>query len=43
MFEVVKCLRDKSCPTASVSVETAKPEEVKLFVTQCPKAVKSQL
>uniref|UniRef100_H3DJ15 E3 ubiquitin-protein ligase n=1 Tax=Tetraodon nigroviridis TaxID=99883 RepID=H3DJ15_TETNG len=27
MFEVVKCLRDKSCPTASVSVETAKPEE----------------
>ncbi|TWW72120.1 E3 ubiquitin-protein ligase UBR1 [Takifugu flavidus] len=27
MFEIVKCLRDKSSPTASVSVEPAKPEE----------------
>ncbi|XP_029982287.1 E3 ubiquitin-protein ligase UBR1 [Sphaeramia orbicularis] len=26
MFEIVKCLREKSCPTASMSVET-KPEE----------------
>uniref|UniRef100_A0A674MXA0 E3 ubiquitin-protein ligase n=1 Tax=Takifugu rubripes TaxID=31033 RepID=A0A674MXA0_TAKRU len=27
MFEIVKCLRDKSSPTASVSMEPAKPEE----------------
>lgn len=42
MFEIVKCLRDKSSPTASVSVETAKPEEVKLSVAQYPQAVESQ-
>lgn len=29
MFEIVKCLREKSSPTASMSVEAAKPEEVK--------------
>lgn len=29
MFEIVKCLRDKSSPTASVSMESTKPEEVK--------------
>ncbi len=29
MFEVVKCLREKSSPTASMSMETTKPEEVK--------------
>lgn len=29
MFEIVKCLREKSSPTASMSVETTKPEEVK--------------
>lgn len=29
MFEMVKCLREKSSPTASMSVETTKPEEVK--------------
>lgn len=28
MFEIVKCLREKSSPTASMSVETSKPEEV---------------
>lgn len=28
MFEIVKCLRDKSNPSASTSVEAAKPEEV---------------
>eukprot|EP00064_Thunnus_orientalis_P001557 superscaffoldBa00000107_g1560 len=27
MFEIVKCLREKSSPTASVSMETTKPEE----------------
>uniref|UniRef100_A0A4W6F7L3 E3 ubiquitin-protein ligase n=1 Tax=Lates calcarifer TaxID=8187 RepID=A0A4W6F7L3_LATCA len=27
MFEIVKCLREKSSPTASMSVETTKPEE----------------
>ncbi|KAM3871508.1 E3 ubiquitin-protein ligase UBR1 [Diretmus argenteus] len=27
MFEVVKCLREKSSPTASMSMETSKPEE----------------
>uniref|UniRef100_A0A3Q4A9R5 E3 ubiquitin-protein ligase n=1 Tax=Mola mola TaxID=94237 RepID=A0A3Q4A9R5_MOLML len=27
MFEIVKCLRDKSSPTTSMSVETSKPEE----------------
>ncbi|KAK7904739.1 hypothetical protein WMY93_017346 [Mugilogobius chulae] len=27
MFEIVKCLREKSSPAASMSVETAKPEE----------------
>uniref|UniRef100_UPI003AAB0406 E3 ubiquitin-protein ligase UBR1 isoform X1 n=1 Tax=Centroberyx gerrardi TaxID=166262 RepID=UPI003AAB0406 len=27
MFEMVKCLREKSSPTASVSMETTKPEE----------------
>uniref|UniRef100_A0A667XHJ0 E3 ubiquitin-protein ligase n=1 Tax=Myripristis murdjan TaxID=586833 RepID=A0A667XHJ0_9TELE len=27
MFEVVKCLREKSSPTASMSMETTKPEE----------------
>ncbi|KAI3367729.1 hypothetical protein L3Q82_026576 [Scortum barcoo] len=27
MFEVVKCLREKSSPSASMSVETTKPEE----------------
>ncbi|XP_061698857.1 E3 ubiquitin-protein ligase UBR1 [Syngnathoides biaculeatus] len=27
MFETVKCLREKSSPTASMSVETGKPEE----------------
>ncbi|XP_075874232.1 E3 ubiquitin-protein ligase UBR1 isoform X1 [Nelusetta ayraudi] len=27
MFEIVKCLRDKSNPSASTSVEAAKPEE----------------
>uniref|UniRef100_A0AAV2JE81 E3 ubiquitin-protein ligase n=1 Tax=Knipowitschia caucasica TaxID=637954 RepID=A0AAV2JE81_KNICA len=27
MFEMVKCLREKSSPAASVSMETAKPEE----------------
>lgn len=42
MFEIVKCLRDKSSPTASVSLETAKPEEVKLSLTQYPQAVDSQ-
>lgn len=30
MFEIVKCLRDKSNPSASTSVEAAKPEEVRL-------------
>lgn len=29
MFEIVKCLREKSSPAASMSVETTKPEEVK--------------
>lgn len=29
MFEIVKCLREKSSPTASMSVEATKPEEVK--------------
>nr|XP_019940317.1 PREDICTED: E3 ubiquitin-protein ligase UBR1 isoform X1 [Paralichthys olivaceus] len=28
MFEIVKCLREKSSPTASMSVDTTKPEEV---------------
>ncbi|KAM6961047.1 E3 ubiquitin-protein ligase UBR1 [Aplochiton taeniatus] len=28
MFEVVKCLREKSSPTASASVESPKPEEI---------------
>lgn len=32
MFEIVKCLRDKSNPSASTSVEAAKPEEVRLHV-----------
>uniref|UniRef100_A0A3Q2ZQ14 E3 ubiquitin-protein ligase n=1 Tax=Kryptolebias marmoratus TaxID=37003 RepID=A0A3Q2ZQ14_KRYMA len=27
MFEIVKCLREKSSPTVSVSMETTKPEE----------------
>ncbi|TNN84157.1 E3 ubiquitin-protein ligase UBR1 [Liparis tanakae] len=27
MFEIVKCLREKSSPTASMSVDTTKPEE----------------
>uniref|UniRef100_A0A665WTG0 E3 ubiquitin-protein ligase n=1 Tax=Echeneis naucrates TaxID=173247 RepID=A0A665WTG0_ECHNA len=27
MFEIVKCLREKSSPSASMSVETTKPEE----------------
>ncbi|XP_026159846.1 E3 ubiquitin-protein ligase UBR1 isoform X3 [Mastacembelus armatus] len=27
MFEIVKCLREKSSPTASMSMETSKPEE----------------
>ncbi|XP_061156540.1 E3 ubiquitin-protein ligase UBR1 isoform X3 [Syngnathus typhle] len=27
MFEIIKCLRDKSNPTTSMSVETSKPEE----------------
>ncbi|XP_053191479.1 E3 ubiquitin-protein ligase UBR1 isoform X1 [Scomber japonicus] len=27
MFEIVKCLREKSSPTASMSMETTKPEE----------------
>uniref|UniRef100_A0A3Q2YP77 E3 ubiquitin-protein ligase n=1 Tax=Hippocampus comes TaxID=109280 RepID=A0A3Q2YP77_HIPCM len=27
MFEIVKCLREKSTPTTSMSVETSKPEE----------------
>ncbi|XP_077394028.1 E3 ubiquitin-protein ligase UBR1 isoform X1 [Festucalex cinctus] len=27
MFEIVKCLREKSSPTTSMSVETSKPEE----------------
>ncbi|XP_039992591.1 E3 ubiquitin-protein ligase UBR1 isoform X2 [Xiphias gladius] len=27
MFEIVKCLREKSSPTTSMSVETTKPEE----------------
>lgn len=30
MFEIVKCLRDKSSPSASTSIEATKPEEVKL-------------
>ena len=30
MFESVKCHREKNCPTASVSMDTSKPEpEVK--------------
>lgn len=29
MFEIVGCLRDKSIPMASMSVEPAKPEEVR--------------
>lgn len=33
MFDIVKRLRDKSSPTASVGIETAKPEEVKLSET----------
>lgn len=32
MFEIVKCLREKSSPTASMSVETTKPEEVKKYI-----------
>lgn len=30
MFEIIKCLREKSSPTVSVSMETTKPEEVNL-------------
>lgn len=48
MFEVVKCLRENSSPTMSISMETAKPEEVKkkkkrVFEANCGCAEQTQI